>query len=558
MKIFNALVLMQLRDKFDFSWAKTLKSRIQKIVLSLLKFIFTLVVLYLVINLSCSLLSLYSFAQIVDVMILFVGLILLMSIISCTVGLMKNLYFADDNKVLVTLPVTGDMLFFSKLVVFYIFELKKSLDMLLPMILAFLIWALQNSQVAWPVFLWMWFPFLVIVGLPVLIGSLLSIPTMYINRFFKKFPFIEALSICVAIVGGIWLVVYLIGLIPENIDLNNQWAYVTNFIRDFLIGFKTKLSPFAYIVYSMTGNPVNAIPKHQINWFTVATVASLVAVVGSLIGISYITTKPLFFSMMTKSFEFDKNLIEKEMQNKVRKPFITFVNKDFQINFRSVEISGNFLAVYIIVPILILLLNSLFAAMNTKLSGDIMTYAFNILLILLPLLASNSMIATFYSKEGRAGYIKKTKPVNPLLPLIAKLLFNLAFSLPSIIITMVIFGKFSNIGTINVIILSFAILFIQYAHIFFSATMDIMNPQNEQYATIGESIDNPNEKNSTLLAFVLSFVIALISFGLFNESSIRTGGFTQASIKIAIIGLALLAFAFGSFALRIKAYYYER
>lgn len=558
MRTLKALVLMQLRDKFDFGWATTKKGRIQKIVLSILKFLITAVVVYLIVNLSRSLLSLYYYSEIVEVMIVVVTLIVVMSIISCTVGLMKNLYFADDNKVLITMPVTGDMLFFSKLIVFFIFELKKSIDLLLPIVLVFLVSGVQNGQVSWPVFLWMWIPLLLIIALPVLLGSLLSIPFMYINRFLKKFPIIETIVIMILIAGGIVLAVYLINLIPENIDLNSQWPYVKNFISDFLANFKNKLKPFAYMVYSLTGNPVNSIPRHQINVYTLLTVIGLLAGDALLIGISYFTAKPLFFRMMTKSFEFDKNIIDREMKNKVRKPFITFVNKDFQINFRSVEISGNYLAVYIIVPILILLLNSLFGAMNTKLIGDIMTYAFNMLLILLPLLASNSMIATFYSKEGRAGYIKKTKPVNPLFPLLAKLLFNLVFSLPSIVVTMAIFGKYSGMGLGNVILLAFAVLFIQYAHIFFSATMDIMNPQNEQYATVGEEIDNPNERKSTILAFIMAIVIALISYFFFKESNIRTGAFLTASIKLAVIGLALLLFAFGSFALRIKAYYYEK
>ncbi|MCH5180540.1 MAG: hypothetical protein J1F32_04965 [Erysipelotrichales bacterium] len=557
-KPFTALVLMQLRDKLDFSWTKNTKERIIKVALSLLKFVLVTVVAYLIIHYSRGLLNLFYHSEIIDVMIVVVGVLFVLSIISCAAGLMKNLYFSDDNKVLVTLPVTSDQLFFSKLIVFFVFEMKKNINFLLPIILAFVYSGFQHSQVSWVVFIWLWIPFILITLLPVLIGSLISIPLMYISRFFKKFPVIETIVILIAIVCGIALVVFIINLIPENINLALQWPYIRSFINNFLTGFKAYLSPLAYLVYAMVGNPVNMAIRHQINLYTVLSLLAVIALVGALIGISYITAKPLFFSMMTKSFEFDKNIIDREKKNKVRKPFITFVNKDFQINFRSVEISGNYLAVYIIVPILILLLNSIFAAMNTKLSGDIMTYAFNMLLILLPLLASNSMIATFYSKEGRAGYIKKTKPVNPIYPLVAKLLFNLVLSIPSIIITLAIFGRFSGIEIGNVILLSVAVLFIQYAHIFFSATMDIMNPQNEQYATVGDSIDNPNERNSTLLAFGMSIAIALISYFLFTESLNRTGSFIQASLKLAIIGLALLLFAYGSFALRIKAYYYEK
>lgn len=88
----------------------------------------------------------------------------------------------------------------------------------------------------------------------------------------------------------------------------------------------------------------------------------LIAVVAVLICLAYLIIKPIFFSMLTKSFEFDKNLIDKEIENKVHKPFISFVNKEFRINFRTVEFSGNYIAIYIIIPVLILLLNNLFAA----------------------------------------------------------------------------------------------------------------------------------------------------------------------------------------------------
>ena len=85
------------------------------------------------------------------------------------------------------------------------------------------------------------------------------------------------------------------------------------------------------------------------------------------------------------------------------------------------------------------------------------------------------MIATLYSKEGRAGYIKKTKPINPLGALVAKLLFNLIFSVISIVVSVAIFASFTKIGIAESIFLALAILLIQYGHIFYSATLDIMN-----------------------------------------------------------------------------------
>ena len=147
MKKLKALVLMQIRDKLDFSWWKDKKKRIQTIVLSIVKFLVTTIfsagILFLV-----QFLNVFAYSEIIDVMIVFFVIMFAFSIISCTFGLLKSLYLADDNKVLTTFPVSGGILFFSKLIVYYFYELRKSLDLLAPVTLAFLITAFNNSIIS--------------------------------------------------------------------------------------------------------------------------------------------------------------------------------------------------------------------------------------------------------------------------------------------------------------------------------------------------------------------------------------------------------------------------
>ena len=260
--------------------------------------------------------------------------------------------------------------------------------------------------------------------------------------------------------------------------------------------------------------------------------------------------------MMAKNFEFDKNAITIKKNVRRGKRF-TFINKEWVISFRSLDISLDFFTVYLIVPILILLLNKIFAAMETKTLGDIMTYAFNILLIALPLLASNGIVATMYSREGRAGYIKKTKPIFATFPLFAKLSQNIAFSVPSIFVSVAIFGSFAHIGVLSIILLSFAILFLYVGHMVYSAMLDVMNPQNEQYATTGNDISNPNETLSSITAFVLSGVFALISYKFFSESLLTVDSTWLASLKLLLIAFVLMIGVIYLFIQRIRCYYYE-
>jgi hypothetical protein len=74
------------------------------------------------------LLGLFSFAgrPIPDTVIsLIFSVMLLMSVISCTVGLTKSMYYARDNAVLLTLPCPSLHVYLSKLIIFFIFEVNE-------------------------------------------------------------------------------------------------------------------------------------------------------------------------------------------------------------------------------------------------------------------------------------------------------------------------------------------------------------------------------------------------------------------------------------------------
>ena len=82
--------------------------------------------------------------------------------------------------------------------------------------------------------------------------------------------------------------------------------------------------------------------------------------------------------------------------------------------------------------------------------------------------------------------------------------------------------------------------------------MDLMNPQNEQYATTGEVTDNPNEKKSTVLAFLLSALVFGVSLFFFMENA------TYTWLKLALIGLVFAISRVCFYFTKIKVYYGEK
>ena len=558
MKRLLALVLMQLKDKMDFSFAKDKKQLLIKTVLAVVKFIAITVVCYFAVMLCRMALGLFNSYEIPSAMSFVIALFFVMATLSSTISLVKTMYYSDDNKVLVTFPVSGNVVFVSKLIVFYFYELRKNLALLAPILLGFGLNLVSLGFAHWTFFVVMWFPLVVYTALPVLIGALLSIPALYIYRFFTRFRWVGYAVFVAVLVALIYGTISLISIIPENLDLPNLWPTIVRpFIQNFLSGFESRFMAFTYLLNCFIGER-HANYTYWCNWISVLKFLSLIAIAAALFGLVFVTTRNLFYSMMRKSFEFDKDLSEKKIKNTKHGVKTTFLLKEIRLIFRSRESTMTILAVCIIMPILVFLMNKIFSAINTSITGNNMAYAFNLLIITLPILASNSTAASAYSREGRAGYITKTEPVNILIPLTAKIAVNAILCAVSLTVAAAVFDAFNFFGAINLVLLVLSLVLLDFGHLLFSATLDIMNPKNEDYATTGESPNNANENISTLLAFIVSAVYALFSFKLFGETVNESGNITVAFVKLFIIGLLVFVTAGYMYVAKIKAYYYEK
>lgn len=556
MKQLFTLVSMQLRDKIDLTWIHDKKQCIRNIVLGVTKFLVISALVFLLLRFSSApptVIFYYSESPIVMTLVLTLSLAL--SVISCTSGLMKNLYFSEDNKVLITFPVDANKIFLSKLIVYFVYELKRAFSFLIPISFSCVLYMVFKRCVGFYDLFYMWIPLVFIIALPVLLGALLSIPVMYFYRFLKKFPVVEAILALCVLVALIVGVVKAIDLIPENIDLMNQWPTIAKSIRKFLLAVEQNLKICGRMISSIIGEKQPS-QNYSLEWITLLKLLILIVVDFVLLVLTYVLSRPLFFKMMAKNFEISKKQTSSK-KNVKRNKYFTFIHKEFIINLRTIDISVNYLVVYIVVPISIFLLNKLYQAMDTRDLGNLLIYTFNVLLICLPLLSSNALVATYYSREGRAGYMKKAKPIFAAYPLLAKLFFNMLFSIPSVFASVYAFGSLNGISKTNMFIFAMAILILHFAHMLWSAMIDIMNPQNEQYATTGDEVDNPNETKSTVLAFVISVVYALFAYKLLSESNLFTGGLTQGFTKLLLISCLVFIGISVLFIKRVKAYYYD-
>lgn len=564
MKQLLKLTLLQLKDKIDFSWVKSRKDLIRTIVFGVVKFAVVIAIVYAILYLLTLIGFVEKYQATLPLFTIFLTLVLVMSLGSATYNLMQSLFFSDDNKVLITFPVTANKLFFSKILVYFFFELKRALGIFIPGVVGFLIFAIsgyKNVEITFWSFIWAIIPIFLLVLAQVLLGSALAIPFLYIYRFFKKHSILDLILVILIVGFALFLVIKLIGLIPEDIDLDKDWPSMKRAVGDFIVGVHTYAYPFNFFSRLIFGEYAPSSPSHYaLNLTTFLIALILIGAIVVLGLIVFLLIKPFYFRMMNKTFEFDKNPNLVQKKNVKHKKYVTFANKEFKLSFRDFDISGSYIAIYIIVPILLFLMDRIISAISTSMRGDNIAIAINVLLTILPLLASNSTIATLYSKEGRTAYITKTNPVNPFVPLVSKLLFNLIFSVPSIVGCAIIFATFMG-DSINIAIpIMFAVstLCLQYAHILFCAAQDLMNPQNESYATTGSDFNNPNETRATISAFIASGIITIVFYFMLSESMSLHNSYTSAFLRLLIISVLALAGFLYLFIMKIKAFYYEK
>ena len=559
-KKMKPLVLFQLSDKLDFAWMKSKKNAIRKIVFAVAKFAIIVGVISLLLWLF-NYLGIINSAEMVDLYVMFFTLIMVLLLLSDTHHLMRSLYYAEDNKLLVTFPVSSTLLFFSKILDFFVFDFIKNLGLLIPVSFGFAVGGIILGQIEVATLFWLLIPLIFASAIIVLLASLISVPYLFIYRLFKLAPILELITLLIITALIVIGVVFMINLIPDDIDLIRQWPAMRNTAQNFISDLCEKVLPFTFVVRTMFGKHGASYLGYRLVGSCFVDFAILFGVFVGLVALCYIAIKPFFFYMMTKSFEFEKNVIDEPKPNKKRERYLTFINKELILSIRDIDISGSFLLIYILAPILLFFINNVYAAISTNLSGEMMIFGFNILLMLLPYLASNSVIATIYSREGRAAYMKKTKPISLIFPLSSKVFIYIICSSISIMACGFIFGNFAaatGLEPICPILLTISIIFLQIGHMFYSATLDIMNPQNESYATTGSSENNQNENRSTIVAFIGAIIFAFLGYLFMVECHKEDGYYLIAFIKLLVIAMFVAASTFYLFVKKIKAYYYEK
>ena len=378
MKNLITLVKMQLKEKLNLKSLELGSIKpfklLTSVIFAILKFAVVTAVFAVVLSLI-NFLGVFNLVQRTPttVMSIAFGIMLIASVISCTAGLTKAIYFSRDNAILLTLPCKPVQVFLSKLIIFFAFELKRNFNFMIPLFVAFYI--LHGYPIL--SYLWLIVCFVFISLFTVILGALLSIPAMWISNVFRQNRYLQIGTLVTLVSAVVIALFYAVSLIPKNLDLLSSWPLITMDIQNGVnVVYPERFKAFYDMTTMFLGEGL-IYATFPIG----ATLIKFLILLGIIIGLSLLVmliVLPLFYKMASTPFEYLKKAV-KPGKNRVHSGRIATFVTEMIIAIKNPTRMFTNVGVLISIPLLTFLLNRLFFAMNTDELGDNLVIAFNIL-----------------------------------------------------------------------------------------------------------------------------------------------------------------------------------
>ena len=499
----GTLVAMQLKDKWNFSFKTNKKGAIFKLITLVVIFVVICAGCYLVLNLACSYLFLSS-AVPVSAMVFVLTILTIFEAGSILIGLTNSLFFSKDNVVLITYPVKADLLFISKVIVYFLDALKKSFTLLVPVLIGY------GIMCKLPVYYYFWVIFGMVFYIILLVSmcAILSIPTFYVMRFLNKYRVIKLIFTIVILGAIIFGVIKLIGIIPENINLIKTYAEFSKKLNIFLNKFSNALVVMAAVGAFFCGVRKGLDVKLFSNssWIVFAAILGLILV---FVFVDMLLAKPFYNKMIASRSTF-KTKAKRDKTNKVHGKLSSLIRYEDLRIFRDKKILSSSLICLVVTPLFILLANKIYSSFQTRTLGDEIIVLFNFLFIAIFTFTHNITSSYIFSKDGPSWNINKTIPVDPRPSLLSRLVYNFVMSLFIIIPSSIIFISRETVEPVEAAFFILTLIFASLFHSILSASYDFMHSENKTKADIGSEYIHRHETIS--LAFAL--ITALVGFGL--------------------------------------------
>ena len=506
----RALLLMQMGDRLR---QKTPRERKRAAFITFL-LVLAIVAITAVLTVLCSLLQSMFQVPLDRNMLAAMFLVTQLVSIVANIGTIQNVLFTDrENSMLLTFPCTFNEIALSKLLLFFLRELKKNCFFLLPFLVGFAIATKQG--VAFYLFTLM--AYLLLSVFPIFIACVLSIVFLYAKRWLESKPVLYVLSLIVLFVGIFYVAYRILILLPDPFRFLQEYGIYIAKLTDVVADVAQYSGYYGSLADILTGRGGDGL-----NWLILIGSTAIITVGGISLLI------PFYFRAVSSSAERSTRekrvrvrqhegsvLVETQKKQTSLGLYRTFLQKELILTVRNVQKLSATITSFFVLPIVSYVMNYVLDTINTNPLGDYMIIAFNLMISASLLAAFNTDCACALSMEGLEFCVLKTAPSNTMSIAWAKITVTLLSNLIAILATAVMLYFTTGISVMNLVLMTVTLLLMAGGMVLWSFQLDVRRPQFLSYASKGATgvVDNPNVGLAALLGFLsatLCGVLALL------------------------------------------------
>ena len=481
------LFKLQIDEKFDLFKGRSFK----KICWSLAKSVGLIcgvsLLLYMLL-MRFMVLGIVSNIQLVSIVLLFTQIIILIFSLG---NIINTLYMNKDNELLMSLPVSPNQIFLSKLLVIYVSEIITCALITLPFLIVF---GFVCHFSFW--FFLALIPLMFILPLlPICFAALLSIPLLFIIKFFKRHVLWASLIMIVFIAVAIFSYVQFLIAFSEFFNIESKQFETIREINKNVIDFGNR----NFLFIGLSKSLIN------IGYFLWPFIYLGIGAV--LFTIAVLIIRPFYFKMAMSYSENDTSR-SKTGKFMFRSKFISLLQKEYYTVFRSPGYIFQFFIFPLFMPLIVVLYDNLLLSFATNQTGEFMVGGAHLLILCVLSNLSCVITANAISREGANFYLMKTTPVSYYHQTFAKLAFNAIFIVGAVLITAMLSLFYLPF---HVVVCSTLIaIFLALGHMCYCFDIDLKKPVLDWYDAGEISKINKNVTKAIGWGVVLGLVAGMI------------------------------------------------
>lgn len=410
-----------------------------------------------------------------------------------TLNIIKQLYQSKDNHIYLKLPVSKEKIFFSKVLYLYLSEVIISFVFLF---ITAGIYGLIDPDLGIEYYLKLILITFTIPFISLILASILSIPTFYIQSYIKKNRVLLIISLLLII--GVFFFIYIqfINVVLNFINLtsNSSTPVIDPNVIEQLRASTNGLFMSSMFYELLMGNS-----------FLLELLYILLGITVLLIGV-YFLLKYFYFQALNKENERIDLVIKKE--TKVHKPAMAVFLKELKTMTRNPDYAFQAIVLNLLMPIFIYLTINLTYKAGEATVGKEIVPGITLLTLLIFILLTNSFQGVMISREKQAHFITRIAPVNIMKQLFFKMAFGYTLNCLMILITTITITSFGYISLTEGNVLFVISLFFSTAYTFILVASDYKNPQLTSH--IGGFEEGINMYKNLFVGLLISIVVGVL------------------------------------------------